>query len=190
MKSRRGLCVSDEWSPWRAATRAQVLTRVTTWMRDPFEVFQVAKGKDHELLAVVKHERVAFMDLAHCSRETSVLWSLVHHQFPQVILSGAFFFRQVANSDDWSDHAWGTAIDTSPRGMTNDELFDWVVRTCRERIVDADYIIGSIDGKVRSASAPGFDIVPSGAAVSHTWHVHTSVVDHDGAKPPRNPMFK
>lgn len=183
----------DAWTDWNRANKSKVLDRLTAWMHDRDGSFQVGvagPGDKVEVVAVVKFERVPYIDLPHCSRSTSVDWSLTSYHFGKnVVLSGAFYYRQIAGSTDWSDHAWGTATDNSPKGISNDTLFDWKVRMYRERCMDCDYVLGSLKGEVKSASAPDFDIRPSGAAVSHTWHVHSSIVDHDGAKPARNPMF-
>lgn len=183
-----------QMTEWNRGNRVQVLDRFGVWLRNEGGTFQVAiAGPDAdkpELVAAAKHERVPFIDLPHCSRDVSEAWSLVSHHFGKnVVLSGAFFYREVAGLPGyWSDHAWGDALDASPKNMTNDVLFDWMVRMLRERCMYGDNIIGSLKGDVKAADAPGFEVRDSGAAVSHTWHCHLSTTDHDGAKPPRNPM--
>lgn len=179
---------------WQKASRAQVVARFRAWVKSGTETFQVGdrEGGDVAPLVVVKHERVRKADLAHCSPATERVHSLFRHQWPDSIFSGGFLYRQVDGSTAWSDHAWGTALDESQnekKGVRNDETFDWIARMGREGCVEYDYALGSRDGKVMAASAPGYDPRPSSAASSHLWHVHISVVDHDGAKPPRNPMY-
>lgn len=153
-------------------------------------IIQFGRVDDGEVRAkvVVKLEDVPLLPLPNCSPETRELHSLVHYQFPKVVHSGDYLYRQIKGSDWWSDHAYGTALDESPRdGMPNDDLFTWEVRMFRSGNADSPdgYVIGSIKGRVMEASWPDWSIEPSDAASSHTWHVHTSLRDHDGVKPPR-----
>lgn len=185
------------FSDWRpAATRAEVMARfdrqIAERHRDQFQVGRQRDG-EYRVVAAVREEVVPVLrdGMEHCSEATIHLHSLVHYQFPKVVHSGDFMFRTISGTaNEYSDHAWGTAIDESPRdGMPNDVLFVWLVRMFQTGNADADYVLGSINGVVKSASAPDWDIQNSSAAASHTWHNHVSVVDHDGARPPRNPMI-
>ncbi len=150
------------------------------------------QGSGISPVAQATYEHVPIVPLANCSKDTEELHSLIHYQFDKAIHSGGFLFRQVSGSTAWSDHAWGTAIDESQnteKGVTNDEVFDWQARMAQSGNINPDYILGSRDGKVVQAVAPDYEVEPSSAASSHLWHCHTSQVDHDGRKPPRNPMF-
>ena len=144
-----------------------------------------ARGEDSPKPSyIVRFEEVPVLNLDDCSKATIELHSLVHHQYLKVEHSGDFLVKKIVGSDWWSDRSWGTALDESPRdGMPNDALFDWEVRMLRTGNAEADYIIGSLEGSVMEASAPDWTISPSDAANSHTWHVHTSVEDHNGVKP-------
>ncbi len=168
-------------------TKREVLASFDGW-KGEYPTFSVGRKGDEGFAVFhqVRWERVPVLDLANCSPATIQLHSLVHHQFPKVVHSGDYLYRKIKDSDWWSDHAYGTALDESPRdGMPNDRLFDWEVRMFRSGNADADYVIGSLKGRVMEASEPDWSISPSNAAQSHTWHVHTSIVDHDGVKPPR-----
>lgn len=197
---------ADGLTEWAAApNRATAMDRWRAWTRgasdgDTFQIGAKATPRSRmRLLAVTRYDKVAKVDIAHCSPATVRIHSLVRHQFPKSIPSGGFLYRPVegARQPDgsayWSDHAWGTALDESmnaKEGVSNDEITSWVSRMGREGCIEYDYALGSIDGKVKSMSAPGYELKPSSAAISHTWHVHISVQDHDGRKPPRNPMYK
>lgn len=151
-------------------------------------VFGYAKPENHpKPVVIVKRERVVIKKLDNCSPATSLAHSLVEHQFPHLSMSGAYSYRQVSGSSSWSDHAWGTAFDETehPPDTPNDKTLDWVARMGRSGCMNYDYALGSQNGHVVMVSAPDFDVVPSGAASTHLWHVHTSVVDHHGIRPPR-----
>jgi hypothetical protein len=180
----------DSWTEWsQPMSRKRMLRRLHGW-EPRGDLFQIGKGKDGEVevAAVVKVEHVRYIELPNSSPDTCVTWSLIHHQYPNVIMAGAYFYRQVDGSDSWSDHAWGTALDGTPRGKgaTNDSLYDWQVRMGKTGNLPVHgYILGSKGGKVKRANAPGFRSLPSSASTSHLWHNHDSIVDHDGRKPPR-----
>jgi hypothetical protein len=180
----------DTKTAWHGPmNKSEVLEAFDAW-KGTLEEFIVGRKVAGEEFAegrfFVRYEDVPLRKLDNCSAATSNLHSLVHYQYPKVVHSGDYLFRQMSGSDWWSDHAWGTALDESPRdGMTNDQLFDWCVRMFRSGNASADYILGSLKGRVMEASAPDWSISPSDASNSHTWHNHISVVDHDGDKPPR-----
>lgn len=170
------------------SSKAQVMDAFDAWKGG--EVFKVALLRDghYNLIAVVRKLVVPFLPLEHCSPGTSLVHSLIQERFPGVILSGAYFWKQIAGSDDWSDHAWGTAVDESQnlnKGITNDEVTDWVARMARSGNMEFDYALGSKNDRVVNCFAPEFNLEPSSASSSHLWHVHISVIDHDGRKPPR-----
>lgn len=183
-----------EWSG--PMTRADVLDAYDAWQQRnvKFQVGrmgQVHPEMTHEVLAV----EIDVVALPHCTPATNLAHALVNAQFPDVIDSGAFLYRQIDGSSAWSDHAWGTALDESQNvkakpPVLNDAVFDWVARMGRSGDMEYDYALGSRQGDVMQVTAPDFNVEPSGAASSHLWHVHISVVDHDGRKPPRNPMVK
>jgi hypothetical protein len=181
-----------EWS--EGMSRADALDRLRAWKHDGTDIFELGvSDKDGKVsaVAVVKHEDVKVVELAHCTAQTVQGHSLIHHQFPNIVHSGGFFYRQVSGSSDWSDHAWGTGTDDThnpSKGVSNDEVTDWLARMGQSRNIEFDYALGSRDGKVVAVQAPDYNIEPSGAADSHLWHNHVSWVDHDGRKPPRNPM--
>jgi hypothetical protein len=169
-------------------TNVELLKAFDAWTGAPSEfVIGRTDGDEIEMRYAVRCENVKRLDMDNCSPATITLHSLIHHQFPKVVHSGDYMFRPVSGSKTfWSDHAYGTALDESPRnGMPNDQLFDWEVRMFRSGNAQADYVIGSLSGRVMESAAPDWTIRPSTAGVSHTWHVHTSLVDHDGVKPPR-----
>ena len=159
-------------------------------LREEFDV-GAEHGGEVVVLARATYEDVPLVPLANCTKDTEALHSLVHYQFPLAIHSGGFYYRQIAGSTAWSDHAWGTAIDESQaaaKGFFNDETFDWEARMAQTGNINPDYILGSKDGEVVQCVAPDYRVEPSSAASSHLWHVHTSQVDHDGRRPTRNPM--
>lgn len=173
-------------------SRHAVLVRYDEWAAKP------GRARDFVLLhrgdaqIVVRHERVRRLALENTSPATIVLHSLIAHQFPKLKMAGAYLFRQISGSSDWSDHAWGTAIDESAAGVgneveTNAETTDWLSRMGKSRCCSFDYALGcSRGGQVVSVAAPDYDIEPSGAAASHKWHAHISETDHDGRRPPRS----
>lgn len=183
---------------WRGPlTKGDALDITKYWIahhREPLlSIGQKHEGDDKvEVVVSARFENVERVPLAHCTKPTEELHSLVHHQFPKVIHSGGFYYREVDGAPGvWSDHAWGTAIDESqnlPKGVKNDEVFDWQARMAQSGNINPDYILGSNNGKVVQASAPDYRVRASKSSTTHLWHVHTSQVDHDGRKPPRNPM--
>lgn len=168
--------------------KVDVRDRMDSWMRNPTDMFVLLHHG--EAAVVVKSERVAIVETASCSPSTVELRSLFEHQFPKARYAGGYVWKEILGSNpaQYSDHAWGTAIDESEnlaQGYHNDEGIDWLSRMAKSGNIDFDYALGSRGGRVVSCGAPDFDIEPSGAADSHKWHTHISIVDHDGRKPPR-----
>jgi hypothetical protein len=175
---------------WRSVTgKGSALDRFDDWT-GAGTTFMVSEKIDdrYEPRAVVQHESVRVIPLDNCSPNTSWVWSLIKHQFPQIEFGGGYVWKQVSGSTSWSDHAWGTAVDAvsdPEHGVRNDDVMDWVARMGAGRHMDYDYALGSRRGVVVKAVAPGFVIEPSTASTSHLWHVHVSETDHDGRRPPR-----
>ena len=171
--------VMDAFAVWRPKEQGEA-----------FKVSELRRG-ERVISAVARFEPVPIIDLKNCSPKTIENHSLLEYQFPGVVHSGGYLFRQISGSSEWSDHAWGTATDdTQNLPVTpNDLVTDWCARMARVGLMDFDHLYGSRDGKVVRVVAPDFDIEPSTAADSHLWHVHISYEDHDGRKPPKTVMF-
>lgn len=185
----------DDTTDWVGPrTKGEVMDVFRHWQTNGDRPEFVVATKDNgtfDPFAQVRKRIVPLLPMDHCTQETIVMHSLVHARFPDVIHSGGFLYRQIDGSTAWSDHAWGTATDESKNdaaGQTNDETFDWLVRMAQSGNMDYDYALGSSNGNVVQCSAPDYRVEPSSAASSHLWHCHISQVDHDGRKPPRNPM--
>lgn len=184
---------ADGWGEWsRSMSRKRLLRRLHSleFVKGD-ELVQIARFD--EVKAEMKIERVELVDLRNAHRDVEVTWSLMHHAHPNVLFAGAFVFKQVAGTSSWSDHAWGDAVDGTPRGegVNNDQFTDWCVRMAKTGNMPVHgYFVGSKGGRVHSAKAPRFRLVRGGGDDSHEWHVHASIVDHDGAKPPRVPFHE
>lgn len=171
--------------PWRrVGSPAKVLELFDkTDVRD----FTVGAPRDGKTKAIyqVRRERVPYKVLSNCSPATSRAWSLTSFAFPNSRFAGGYVWKQVSGSASWSDHAWGTAFDITS-GANNDAVTDWLARMAKEGLIDFDYALGSRDNETKVVQVSGGGSVsPSSASDSHLWHVHVSVVDHDGRKPPR-----
>lgn len=164
---------------------AEVMDHVDAWKRQT-RWEQLVVRNDSKPIAYIKRTMVPLKPTPDCSPDTVLARSLIEAKFPDAIFAGGYVWKQISGTSDWSDHAWGTAIDEkeSPPGVTNDEMFDWCVRMALSGCMKFDYIIGSRKGNVVISSAPDYDVVPSSASSSHLWHIHVSVVDHDGRRPP------
>lgn len=141
----------------------------------------------NDKIFVVRFESVAEQHIPNCSARTILNHSLIEHQW-RVLFGGGYVYRQIAGSSSWSDHAWGTAIDETEnpsQGARNDDVFDWCRRMGAAGCMQYDYALGSRNGRVVTCGAPHYEVEPSSAASTHLWHVHMSIVDHDGRKPPR-----
>lgn len=166
-------------------SKAEALDVFDHWAHEPTATLVLSHRGEPAIGA--RYERVEKIETPNCSPDTVLNRSLIAHQFPHARYAGGYVYRTVKDSESWSDHAWGTAIDDSenPPDPTNDELTDWCARMGRAGCMHFDYLLGSEHGKVVQVSAPDYAAEPSTAASSHLWHVHMSVVDHDGRKPPR-----
>jgi hypothetical protein len=170
-----------------------LLEALSTWHKSNSTLLRVGVGTKNEVpespRVYLRREVIRIRPLDDCSPETVLAHSLIAHAWYErgVVFAGGYVWKQVAGSDDWSDHAWGTAIDEScsraPAG-TNDALTDWIARMAAAGLLEFDYALGSRDGSVVYVAGDG-SIRPSGADRSHLWHVHVSVIDHGGAKPSR-----
>lgn len=168
----------------KVETRAEVLDAFDSWRSE--EYFKVASGTKDSVVMTVRRYRVPFLELANCSPETSVVHSLIQFRFPGIKFAGGYVWKETSPGV-WSDHAWGTAVDETENpsaGVLNDDVTDWVARMRRAGFMQFDYALGSRRGDVVIVRSDG-SISPSSASDSHLWHVHVSVVDHDGRKPPR-----
>lgn len=165
-------------------SKADAVAKFDAWKAPLGEfLFGQKDGRKIEAQAVCRVENVRELEVPNCSQGVSTNWSLAKHQFPDCVFAGGYVYKQILGTNEWSDHAWGDAVDETPKD--NDALFDWNTRMARSGNMDYDYLLGSRKGKVVQSSAPDFDVEPSSAASSHLWHNHMSVIDHDGRKPPR-----
>ena len=141
--------------------------------------------ESHQNIAV-RYAPVKLLAMADCSPATILLHSLVHEQFPTIKFAGGYVYKKIEGTESWSDHAYGTAFDETenPPQVKNDDVLDWLARMGRANCTAFGYALGSRDGKIVEVYSPDYDIEPSGAASSHLWHVHVSVVNHHGVKPP------
>ena len=174
---------------WReAGGRAAVME---VWDKFKGREFKVGlkKGRQIEVIAATLAVDVRNMDIPNCSPGTSLAWSLVRTQFPDVIFAGGYVWKETSPGE-WSDHAWGTAFDATqkPPKVTNDKVTDWIARMAAAGCLSFDYALGSRRGQVVQVDPDG-DVFPSRADKGHLWHVHMSVTDHDGRKPPRTGGF-
>lgn len=183
-----GKGITTEWVG--PLTKAQVVERFAAWRHvdlDQFIVGRKRPGATPEARIFVEFEGVPRLALANSSPATETFWSLLKHQFQGIKFAGAYVFKETSPGF-WSDHAWGTAVDGTenpPADVQNDETTDWSRRMALSGNVEFDYLLGSRRGEVVKVVAPDFDVEPSGASSSHEWHIHVSVTDHDGSKPPR-----
>lgn len=174
---------------WRPVKRGDLLATFDGWKGANLFVVAVlgrVTGRRH-VVSVVQHVEVPLLDLGpEESGSTKQAWSLFKAQYPAARFGGAYVYKETSPGY-WSDHAWGTAVDVTenrPEGVTNDAVTSWASRMAASGNLVFDYALGSMGGRVVQVNANG-GIVPSGAADSHLWHVHVSVIDHDGRKPPR-----
>lgn len=177
-----------EWS--KPVSRRRALSKLENWQESALgsadALFQVGRGKwAIEPVAIVRAERFRRLDVANCSEGVTLVWSLVRHQFPSCAFGGGYVYKETTPGF-YSDHAHGDAVDASLYSQ-NDEGTDWLVRMAQEGLTPIrGYIIGSVNGHVVSAHASrDFAVVRGGGDSSHTWHIHVSVIDHDGRKPAR-----
>jgi hypothetical protein len=178
----------DPKPQWRGPmARADVMAAFDGWhlKADNFAVGRRDKTGTVALAVRVENIDVPLLLLANCSKATSECWSLVKAQFPGIVFSGGYVYKKILGTEEWSDHAWGTAFDASQSAtVPNDAVIKWMAEMARAGCMAFDYALGSKDGHVVECYAPAFNIEPSGAASSHLWHTHCSVVNHHGARPP------
>lgn len=164
-----------------------VLEAFKKWDAADGKVFQVGKGKTQvRARAMARTEIVKLVDRG-IDPGATLLAALVHHRFPNIDFTGGAVCKIISGTwNDWSDHSWKDAIDegSASDGVDNDAVFDWVVRMAVSNCTVFDYAIGSRNGMVMKAVAPDYTVERSTASTTHLWHVHVSIVDHGGARPP------
>lgn len=173
-------------APSNDMTKSDALDRFVTWAKNPVgATFVLMHGG--ETRVVVRLERVEILGLDNVSPATALIWSLLRHQFPNIQFGGGYVYKKILGTNDYSDHAWGTAIDATenPPEPFNDETTDWLSRMARSGCMAYDYVLGSRNGSVVQVAPPDYDLEPSGASTSHLWHNHISQTDHEGRKPPK-----
>lgn len=176
-----------QWS--EVGTGAEALDAFDAWKSaGQLSIARTNDDGSRKVLVNVRRVDVPLIPTDNCSPATVLVRSLIEARFPAIRFAGGYVWKQVSGSSAWSDHAWGTAIDESAnpeRGVTNDAVTSWVSRMGQSGNMTFDYALGSRGGRVMMVAAPDYDVEPSGASTSHLWHVHVSVVNHHGARPPR-----
>jgi hypothetical protein len=178
------------WRDWDGPmSKADALERFDGWSPgDDGQRIQYGRKQNEKIEPAhsVRFEKVKDLELAGCTEATEKAHSLVQHAFPAAIFAGGYVCKTYNNDPnaDWSDHAWGTAVDETenPPAAKNEAVGDWCARMCSSGNMEADYILSSRGGVAGGYYAPDWDWDP-GAADSHEWHTHLSIVDHDGKDP-------
>ena len=174
-------------SDWTFVKNRRGLRR---WLRQTLDVLcddataQIA-NEAKNVRVLIRSQRFDVLGLTSATADAEVAWSLVRQRFPRVRFGGCFVCKRISGSYSWSDHAWGDAVDATENttaGVRNDDVFDWVLRMAKERLLPAELIIGSRNGRVVSAEAPYWNVV-AGGDKSHLWHVHISCTRHSGTPP-------
>jgi hypothetical protein len=160
------------------------------------QVLQIGRGEPFKAIAIVRGRAVTVPDLASASPSAEVAHALVMYAFPDCRFAGCLVCKQenrkpgdpIVPGLDWSDHAYGDAVDHSPDEdgkPSNDELFDWTRRMLREDQLPGAFLIGSQNGVVVTTTrANGWKVEQRGTS-SHKTHNHLSLRDHAGDTPPR-----
>jgi hypothetical protein len=155
------------------------------------QVLQIGDSEPFKEVAIVRARSVPVPDLSSASPLSEIAHALVQYAFPDNRFSGSFVCKQEGHSPgdpivpgvDWSDHAFGDAVDHSPDEdgkPSNDELFDWTRRMLREDQMPGAFLIGSqAGGVVTTTRANGWKVEQRGTD-SHKTHNHLSLVDHAG----------
>lgn len=184
------------WIEWQGPmSKADAIADFHRWTPSKDRVkFQLgrknAQGNIEEKITS-RFEEVEYLSLPCAGEGTEIFWSLFKHQFPGIRFAGAYVYKTYNNNpdSDWSDHAWGDAIDGTENpgeGVRNDDTTDWAVRMSSSGNCKMAYILGSKGGEAAVASGPDWDLrVDTDVSDSHEWHVHASIVDHDGLQPRR-----
>jgi len=187
------------WGEWsRPMSRRKILRRVHRWEVSPTDqMIHLGQGPatDVAVKAEMKVERVEWVNLTNGSNATEATWSLIHHQFDNVVFAGAYVYKETVHRPDvhpngchWSDHSYNPAdaVDGTPRGrgVQNDGLTEWCARMSRTGNMPVNgYILGSRRGEVVVARPSRFRIRPGSGSSSHLWHVHISTQDNGGRFP-------
>jgi hypothetical protein len=179
------------WRDWDGPmSKADALERFDGWSPPQKEGQRIQYGRKQndqiEVLHIVRFEDVKHYELSGCSDRAEKANDLVRHAFPKVKFAGGYVCKNY-NGDPgagWSDHAWGDAVDETenPPEVKNEDVGDWCARMCSSGNMEADYILSSRNGVAGGYYAPDWDW-RNGAASSHEWHTHISVVDHKGKDP-------
>lgn len=144
-------------------------------------------GEDVEVRAVVRTTEVVIEHLPGATPDTEIVNALMTTAFPASLYAGAYVCKEIEGTNDYSDHAWGDAVDrTSSAKAPNDAMTDWAARMAADRDMTVAYLIGSKAGDVVEAEKSLFGswrLRPSDAAPSHLWHVHISIRKHSGTPP-------
>jgi hypothetical protein len=144
-------------------------------------------GETPDIRAVVRVTEVPCEHLDGATPGTELVDALYKAAFPTSKFAGAYVCKQIEGTSQWSDHAWGDAIDrTSSPTAPNDALTDWGARMAADGAMPVAYLLGSQNGKVVQAEKRligSWKLKPSTAASSHLWHVHVSIVKHTGTPP-------
>lgn len=129
-----------------------------------------------DVQAAVRVQVFPVPDLPSVTYETRIVNAIWAAAWPASGFAGAHVCKHIAGTNQWSQHAYGRAIDRvqNPPAVTNDEQTDWCLRMSREGLWPVWQVLGSRNGSVINAEAPGFYTRAGGADTSHLWHVHLS----------------
>jgi hypothetical protein len=190
---RRRPAGSESWGGWsEPGSKSDALDAFGRWGARDGSRFQLAADNKAPVITIWAHAvpLVTHPGLGGKAREW---FSLVAFAHPGVLYAGALVCKRYNGSKDpavgCSDHAPpGVAADATehPPKVKNDRVTDWSVRMARtgNDPTNSGYVLGSRNGKTVSANAPDWEIeVDDAISDSHLWHVHRSLVDHDGRCP-------
>jgi hypothetical protein len=147
----------------------------------------IQRWSDVEVRAVVRTTEVTITHLEGATPDTEIVNALYQSAFPKSLFAGAYVCKEIEGTSDYSDHAWGDAVDrTATDGAPNDAMTDWGARMAADKNMTVAYILGSRNGDVVQADkrlVGNWRLRPSDASSSHLWHVHTSIRKHTGTPP-------
>lgn len=140
-----------------------------------------------EVVAVCRAREITVPDLDNATPAVEIANALYATAFPSSLFAGAFVCKQISGTGDWSDHAWGDALDrTEGPSAPNDAMTDWAARMAAGGDLTAAQILGSSNGRVVEARwriIGAWRLLPSSASSSHLWHNHLSCREHTGVPP-------
>ena len=116
------------------------------------QVLQIGDGEPFKEAAIARGCAVPVPDLSSASPLAETAHAIVQYVFPDSRFTGSFACKQEGRHPgdpivvglDWSDHAFGDAVDHSPDEdgkPSNDELFDWTHRMLREDLLPGAFLI-------------------------------------------------